>query len=261
MGRSKDRHRKFLADHPICYNCGQNASTTIDHVPSRECFHHRVGPEGFEFPACEDCNIKLSKIEQAFALLIRLADFTPDTFDQSQLEKLVQGVRNNNPDLLPEDFKTRREKRNWLKNIGYQMQPGEIVDDVSILKMGDGWRDALDAFSRKLLAALYYKEIGRPLTPDHLLRTLVVQYVDGKGQKLLEKLVPMLPELRIGQRRNTNIGDQFLYAFGTKPEAELFVFFAQFSQAWFVLGVAGLPQYLTDREGYISHRDSLAQKF
>lgn len=258
MGRSRDKRRKFLAEHQICYNCGKNPSTTIDHVPSRECFHHRVGPEGFEFPACEECNWKLAEIEQAFALLIRLADFTPDAFNQMQLDKLVQGVRNNNPDMLPSDFSSTREKRNWLKNIGYELQPGEIVADVPVLKMGDGWKDALDAFSRKLLAALYYKEIGRPLKLDHLLRTVVVQYVDGNGQQLLEKLVPMLPKLRIGERRNTNIGDQFLYAFGTEPEADLFVFFAQFSQAWFVMGVAGMPENVQDRDGYISHRDSLA---
>lgn len=260
MGLSKNRRRQFFADNPICYNCGVNPATTIDHVPARECFHHKVGPEGFEFPACEQCNFKLSKIEQAFALLIRLGDFTPDSFNQTQFAKLVQGVRNNNPQLLPSDFSSNREKRNWLKDIGYQLSPGELVADAPVLKMDPSWRTAMDAFSRKLLTALFYKEAGRPLSQENLMRTVVVQYVDGKGQQLLEKVVPMLPLLRVGERRTTNIGDQFLYAFGVKPKDDMFVFFAQFAKSWFVLGATAKPTDVQNKEGYIQHKDNLAME-
>jgi len=256
MGRAKQKKQLFFATHPICFNCGAGA-TTIDHVPSRECFIGRVGPEGFEFPACGDCNKKVAQIEQAVALLIRLADFS-ENLDEGQFAKLVRGVKNNTPELLPSDFSTLREKRNWLKNIGLEPRRGETIADVPVMKMRPGWRDAFHAFARKLLAALYYKEMGRLLPNDSLMRTIFTQFVDGQGRELVEKLLTMLPEIRVGERRNTSIGSQFTYIFGKKDEAGLFVFCAQFSRAWFIVGVAARPSDVGDRQGYISHAENLA---
>ena len=231
-------------------------ATPIDHVPSRECFFRRIGPEGFEFPACSACNAKLSKIEQAVAMLVLLADYRGIT-DDDQMKKLVAGVSRNTPEMLPSGFHSLREKRNWLKEIGIAPRQGELVADVPIMKMDPRWRTSFEAFCRKLLTALYYKEMGKPLSQKNIIRTYFAQFVDVKARSVVETMQSMLPELRIGERRNTNIGDQFSYIFGKREDADLFAFCAQMSHSWFIVGMAAKPEHVSDRHGYMSHADNL----
>jgi hypothetical protein len=55
--RKKDRYSALLSNHAYCCFCGgARKSATIDHVPARIFFRKKIGPEDFEFPACQECN-------------------------------------------------------------------------------------------------------------------------------------------------------------------------------------------------------------
>src|SRR4051794_32377937 len=119
MGQAKlnlNRRQAFLAAHPLCAYCGQSA-TTVDHCPPRSLFRARHWPETYEFPACESCNRAARLDEQALAVLLRI-DMTEHKSDQdrSEWEKLVRGVRNNQPQLMREwTSVTLNEKKHKLR--------------------------------------------------------------------------------------------------------------------------------------------------
>ena len=85
MAKNRARQaRDFLAQHPLCIFCGGvQPATTRDHVPSRQTFHLRDWPEGFEFPSCEGCNRETKDAEQVMAMITRLS---PDP--KTELERL-----------------------------------------------------------------------------------------------------------------------------------------------------------------------------
>ncbi|MBY2951549.1 hypothetical protein [Rhizobium leguminosarum] len=111
MGAGKKRKQRFLDDNPLCFFCGEQ-STTVDHVPSRECFRDRVWPEGYEFPACAACNNGAGSLEQVVALYLLMGNH--DGAQQTaQFEKLIAGVWNNAPQFLPKkEISANAKKRN-----------------------------------------------------------------------------------------------------------------------------------------------------
>lgn len=253
----KKRKREFLKQHPICFNCGTAAATTEDHVPSRECFVGRHFPDGFVFPACEPCNAKISSIEQGMALLIRVADQDESRVDQAVMEKLIRGVRNNTPDLLPREFDTDADREKAIADSGWVPGPGETNDDAPVMALGPGWKAAVHAFARKLTLALHYRELGRPLPLDHHIRTEFFQFTDHAAPEIVEQFQAMLPEYRTGERRNFDFGDQFQYIVGRSDEEGVFAFLAQLARSWFIVGVTVPPELGAGRPEYIKHEDEL----
>lgn len=257
MGSGKRRFEAFKAGHPVCCFCGAVETQTRDHIPARECFKRGIGPEGYEFPACERCNRATSQIEQGIALLIRLADFDDSTLDDAQLQKLFWGVANNTPELLPADEKSVAEKRRLLRSIGYVRGPGEVISEVPVMRVGEAHDLAFQVFTRKLTCALYYKELGAIMPTSNLIRTSVFQFADPAAPNTVEKLQKLMPRFVATARRNTNIGDQFRYVCGATEDRSLFAFCAQFSKAYFVVGGSGTVERGSGREGWIAHSEDL----
>lgn len=257
MGVSKRRKDALKRDHPICYFCATAPTEVPDHVPSRQCFKGRVGPEDFEFPACDRCNQMSSQLEQVFALYLMLGDHSDDELDEAMLAKLIQGVANNNPNLLPVMNLTARQARQHYKSTGLKLPAGMTFSEAPIAELPAGNRDVFLAFSRRLTCALYYKEVGHPLPLDFKISTGWVQVVDPSARALEKAVVDFLPEVTLPNRRNTNIGDQFYYRWGHKPEG-IFAFAAQFRSSFYIIGAAASPA-MSDTEDpkWQPHRDDI----
>ena len=57
----------------MCIFCGGNKpATTMEHCPPRAMFQNRQWPEGFEFPACADCNHGTGDVDVLIAMLARM---------------------------------------------------------------------------------------------------------------------------------------------------------------------------------------------
>jgi hypothetical protein len=69
-----NKRQRFLADHPFCCFCGGTvAATTTDHVPNKAFFVNRDWPEGYEFPACSNCQGNSRVSELVCAAVVRAA--------------------------------------------------------------------------------------------------------------------------------------------------------------------------------------------
>jgi 5-methylcytosine-specific restriction endonuclease McrA len=100
--RRMARRQEFFKAQPRCVYCGATATTT-DHCPPRSFFERRQWPETYDYPACEPCNASARLDEQALAVLFRskLTEGRSEA-DQLEWEKLLQGVKNNQPHLVAE---------------------------------------------------------------------------------------------------------------------------------------------------------------
>lgn len=247
MGVSKNRRDALKRDHPICYFCATAPTEVPDHVPSRQCFKGRVGPEGFEFPACDRCNQMSAQLEQVFALYLTLADHSDDAVDDTTLHKLFRGVANNNPDLLPVMKMTAREARRHYKGKGLTLPAGMTFSEAPIAELPPGNQAVFHAFSRRLTCALYYKEVGHPLPLDFKIATGWVQTIDPSARALEKAVVDFLPEVTLTNRRNTNIGEQFLYRWGYRAEG-IFAFAGQLRASFYIIGAAVSPALSVDAD-------------
>ena len=191
------------------------------------------------------------------ALLIRVTDQDESRIDEDELLKMIQGVRNNTPDLLPKEFASDAERNEAIAASGWVPGPGETIADAPVLALGPGWRDAVHAFSRKLTLALYYKEKGVPLPLDHYMRTEFFQFTDEAAPDIVAKFGKLLPGYRAGARRNFDFGDQFQYIVGQADAGGLFAVLVQLARSWFIVGVTVDSHFGRGRESYIRHEDEL----
>lgn len=82
MGSSKRLKEKFLQENPLCCFCGGGRpAEEPDHIPSRSMFLNRQWPEGFEFPACVECNRETRYDEEIVAFISRVY---PDSTGEQQ---------------------------------------------------------------------------------------------------------------------------------------------------------------------------------
>src|SRR5580704_10792852 len=95
--------REFLARHPTCIFCGGNTpATTRDHVPSRQTFHNRAWPEGYEFPSCQSCNKATRHEEQVMAMISRFYPEARTDAEKEEMMCIIKAVRKNYPGVIPE---------------------------------------------------------------------------------------------------------------------------------------------------------------
>lgn len=238
MGAKAKRLDRIKAQHPICYFCGVAPTETEDHVPSRECFRRREGPEGFGFPACRECNHSASQMEQAIALYILVANFDGVAPDDTQFAKLVNGVRNNTPALSPRMVRTARAARDFMKRQGIPLRPGQTYAETPLAVLPGGHRQAFDLFGRRLTCALHYKHVGKPLALDHYIRASWLPWSHPSAPGAVEASASLFPNLEKGKRSNTDIGEQFLYRWVWNADEATFGFTAQFSQSVFISGAS-----------------------
>ena len=241
MGAKSDRLRRFLADHPACCYCGDIAQTE-DHCPARICFRDRVGPEDWSFPACEACNAAISRTEQAVAFYIRALDFTDENFRDADVQRLLNGVKNNNLEAFPDLFPSANEKRKLLTRLGIKRQRGELLEEEPVVTVPTALGPHMDFFNRKLAAALFYKQTGQILTPRHIVMGRWFQSQDSSLSSVLDTLAPAWSHTFVGRRSNLDFGDQLSVILAAGAMPEVFSYLVQFSTSLCFWGGAGIPR-------------------
>ena len=236
MGQRAAKLQRFLSTHPRCFFCGGEA-TTIDHIPSRECFENRVAPEGYEFPSCEACNHGTSQIEQAVAFYLHMTNFGKNEVSD-QAKKLHRGVMNNNPELLPTVEVHTNDKRRTYRRMGITKPDNLTWDRVGVAKMPAGHLAAMETFSRKLTSALYYMHMSEILPPTNMIRTHHAQTMDRRAEGFIEYAKQNIPNGMIANRKNTDIGDQFAYLWTGDRSKSIFTFVAQLANSHYFVGLS-----------------------
>jgi len=211
----------------------------MDHAPARVCFDNKVGPEGFEFPACVACNRVAALCELVVALYVRMADRNPEYLNRRDFEKIVLGVANNAPDALLNPYTTANEKRRMLKKHGVALPAGEFLEDVPVVGIPEAAHGYIDIFVRKMLAAMFYRETGNMLGPTHGLMLIWAQLGSDSSLVLRSRADEWFGNMHHGQRRNIDIRGQFKYKWGHSFDQRIFGLWMEFRSALGFFAVAG----------------------
>jgi hypothetical protein len=222
MGAARTRVGRFLAEHPTCCFCGGTTpAATEDHVPPRIVFTRKHWPETFVFPACQACNRRTSKIEQVVALYANLGAEETDSESEKLFAKLVQGVRNNNPELLPDPQTSANEKRWFLKKIGSAIPLGQTTEDLLLARLPEGVADALAPFFAKLFCAIYYRETGK-IFPDSGAISTFFTTPEQATSAGFDELFQLVTGHRSTSRANRDLSSQFSYKFDAGEDGRVF---------------------------------------
>jgi hypothetical protein len=254
VGDARKKKQRFLAANSYCCFCGGNEiATSVDHVPPRTCFVERAAPEGFEFPACDRCQGATRLDELAFGMFVRLSDPSDENYRSAEVQKIVQGIRNNLPHLSPIVGLSTIDRRRALRAKGLTVPPGKTVAEIPMV----GFPPAIDAYihryARKLAAALYYKEKGNPIGLDFVIWTGWTAATDKRQMEGYLQVAAMSPFRTVGTRINLNFGDRFGYKCDKADDNDLFTAVAQFGQGLVIamLVADGESAIEIDEDGWV----------
>lgn len=218
MGRAAENKKRFLKQHPKCCFCGgEREATTTDHIPSRAVFVGRNWPEGYEYPACIECNRDTAQDEQVVALISRFGLHDPRPGEDKELEKLLLGIRNNNPNVLRELQLRPIEVKRFLRNRDMELPQGMTTKEYPAVKLsGPLVTAAIERFARKLFLSLHYKHTNQIVTSSGGITirwlsngTKLSPEVEANFIQIIQNM-PGSPEIR---RSGEDISDQFKYRY------------------------------------------------
>jgi hypothetical protein len=207
--RRQARKAEFLKTHPRCAYCG-DVSTTVDHCPARGLFPGRIWPEGYEFPACYNCNHDAGRDEQVLALLFRL-ELAEGRGPASQVEfqKAINGLRRNQPELLSELRRLSASKqKTWFRQAFGPDGDHMRYRGWGAATIGPLATAAINRSMLKLGKALFYKHVGRPFAGRMLIRHYS-RFIEA--DEFFAGLSRFTPETVVPRRANRDLTDKFIY--------------------------------------------------
>lgn len=234
----KARLAALKVSDPVCCHCGVRATGSLDHAPARICFKGRIGPEGYEVPACEPCNFAVRKTENVIALWIRMSDRTPENFSETDLDALISSVKNNAPECLPGMGLSANQKRRALQERGQRLEPGETYADAAVADIPAPVQSHMELFARKMISALFYRETRKFLGHNHALVLTWFQAGSPASTLSSQRASEWFGDLIIGKRQNTDIRRQFVYRYGYHPAHGFFGLWMEFGTLQF-FSIAG----------------------
>ena len=236
MPTRSEQRAAFLAKHPQCAFCGgERVATTTEHCPPRALFQFRHWPEGFEFPACDECNHGSGDEDAAVAMLARMSPDGSTGNEDGRIEGLIYNVNRQFPGALVNMIPSHVEARRKNRELGIKPGPGELHQDVAPITLPEALKSAVNTFARKLALAIYYRDAGAIFPASGTLAmnwfTNIELVLNGtyKMFDLLANLDGNTPPLVRGGKY---LGDQFEYKLSISPDAEVFLLQAKLGRSF-----------------------------
>lgn len=236
MGIARNRKKTFLTQHPFCAFCGgKTPSTTIEHCPPRSLFQNKVWPEGFEFPACNDCNQNSSDDDLIIAALCRLTSDDQHAKDDGRGEGLLKMVNQQFPQLIAKMLPTASEARRMNRELGIVPSFGQTHQDVSPIKIPDEINNAVRVFASKLTKAVFYNNANQVFPNEGLivLNWFTNEALVHNGKfpmfELLKTINGSIPEVK---RSGELLTGQFEYKISLSADKKLVVLQAVFGKVF-----------------------------
>ena len=218
-----------------CFCGGVTIATEEDHIPARAVFTKRAWPEGYVFPACEQCNRASSLDELVVAMLSRTFPGPSTESETRELEQCVQAGWNNVPELMEEMRPSANLVRRGLRKYHLRLEDGMSTSDALFLKVGPLVQMAVEGFARKLFLALYYKHRGQPLPSPGGIAINWWSNIEMTSKALPPELFALLRHQPNLVRCHTSLDDQFDYRYALAEEGSA-MFVASFRQSFVIAG-------------------------
>ena len=233
MGEAKSKAARFLQENAYCCFCGgETLATTVDHVPSRATFPMRAGPEGFEFPACVSCQTRYRAEEHYFAFIARISDQDNANYDRETSRRLIRGIKNNLPQMLPDIGLPANKKRRAIRNLGLSKPQGMLLRDVPIAAFPINADEMIRKVGVKVGLALFYKQKGHAAHLDYQCCSYWTQASDISTISRWREIASEFQGVEWGSRKNLDFGNRFRYGWAEEEPntPEIFFTIAEFGK-------------------------------
>jgi hypothetical protein len=250
MGMSRKRKDAFKAAHPFCIFCGGQAeATTIEHCPPRAMFQNRDWPEGFEFPACADCNNGSADDDLIVSFLARTDPFNDTGNIDGRVPAIIDSVHQKFPGLIRKMLPSANEARRINERLGIAPAAGRTNQEAGAVHVTDEMHQAVGVFAAKLVKAIYYMQTSTPFPSGARLAMrwfTNAELLTNNGRystfDLLQEMAGFAPELR---RAKSFLNDQFSYKVSLSEERDLISLQAKLGQGFgFVVFACTIPERL-----------------
>lgn len=230
MGQAK-RRRDELLNNPCIFCGGKTASNTIDHIPARVFFIDRQWPEGFEFPACDNCNQETRFIELRLALISRLDPTLPDDSPaHAEAYKLLSRIAKTEPGFIQDLLKPvgSESKKKVLSNFNISFNELDLLEIDTIVSAPKSMSNDVEKYGYKLAKAVHWKHTGR-IVPEH---ADLLCYWQSNADMNTHRVDLIISEFLKGigttSRNNKHLEDQFVYRWGVSPDGSLGAYYFLF---------------------------------
>jgi hypothetical protein len=239
VGKEKRLYKQnFMKKHPMCCFCGdETRAEEIDHVPGRVFFRNRQWPEGYEFPACVECNRATRYEEKVIALFARFNSSSEAETDNAEFEQMVNEVAKHDPEFIS-DIRpsSANEIRRFLKERNIEKPVGSTTSDIHLVKIGDIVNKSVRKFGKKLFLALWFKHTGTVLPKSGGMRIVWMSNASpAMDDATLTTLFQTLHGIPPIIRNSRPIHDQFTYRYVVTTSGDGAGFFVWFRQSFGLL--------------------------
>jgi hypothetical protein len=245
MGMSKICRQQFFAINPTCIFCGgSEPAKTIEHCPPKAMFDQKQWPEGYEFPACEECNCGSSDQDLIIAWMARI-DYTDMSAEgDTQTTGLLKAVHNQNPKLIKKLLPSALEAKRTNRELGIKPAPGKTHAEAGVVNITPEMKTAVHTFSKKLTKAVYRMHTQKIFPADGCLMLgwfTNVEFVKESGFipfNVMNDIAGITPPI---ERTGKSLDNRFRYKFSVTGDSKLFALQAMFGNS-FGLIVFGCAQ-------------------
>lgn len=130
-------------------------------------FLNRVWPDGFEFPACDECNSGSSDEDLLFAMLSRFDPVSNSGDLDNRQIGLMRGAEGQFPGLFQRMMLSPSEARRRNRENGVLPRAGQTQQQAaSMINVTGEMHHAVCTVALKLAKAMYFRRTGRAF-PDH----------------------------------------------------------------------------------------------
>lgn len=254
MGSAARHKRNFVSKHPFCIFCGghKNASS-IEHCPPRSMFQRREWPEGFEFPACDNCNQGTSDHDLLIAFLARMDPINERGNLDGRLEGIMYMVNKQFPNLYNQMRLTASEARRKNKELGIKPFEGLTHQEMGLINIPNALHESVCILASKLAKALYYKETSNifPKEGGLMMNWFTnVELVKNGNYPMFDLLNHIGGNAPLLFRAKNLLNDQFSYKLTLSPNNEIIVLQALFGNSF------GFVVFGCTKIGYLENANS-----
>ena len=253
MGEAKLRKEKLIAAGHLCIFCGgQRIATTEEHCPPRALFRGKRWPEGYVFPACEDCNGGTSDDDLMISFLANLTQV--GSADKGT--GLMYQVNKQFPGFLKAMFeRTAVQARKMARKTGLRPGPGETYQELPIVKLPVEAHRCVSVLAAKLTKAIYFKQTSEifPTEGGIMFQWFTNAQKMEHGRIVLLDALSHFAAMSAPKRRGgKDLTDQFDYKYSADKPGELHILQVVFGEVFgFVSIFSQVPGRLESMENRI----------
>jgi hypothetical protein len=205
-------------------------------------FRKRQRPKGLEFASCRSCNEGTGRADLVASLISRLAPDARDDDEKLELEKLLEGVKNNVPGLLDEMCLADETE------TAARVRLPRYSDSLFLKANGPLVHAHMQTFSTKLGFALYYELTGHVVPPGGGVAARWFSNVDGLEGTFPDSVFDFLLPPQTLKQGKLEVSDQFRYQWRLAEGDRMALFFASFRASFAVLAFVTTDIRLLDVE-------------